>query len=130
MYPSSFYEEIFRLRGLSLDPKSVKRPQYFGGIANNIVYDRMSPDIREELKKVASKDGSGRPTANLFQKLTKHKEYLKLLEHLSSVVTIMKLSDDWKDFMSKLDRIHPICSEEQHPFSLDYKPEEDDGKEL
>jgi hypothetical protein len=33
--------------------------------------------------------------------------YPKLREHLGSVVTIMKLSGDWYDFRSKLDRLHP-----------------------
>lgn len=33
--------------------------------------------------------------------------YPKLREHLGSVVTMMKLSNDWQDFKAKLDRFHP-----------------------
>jgi len=42
-----------------------------------------------------------------FQRLTSNIGYPKLREHLGSVVTLMKLSDDWPDFKRKLDRLHP-----------------------
>ena len=34
-------------------------------------------------------------------------EYPKLREHLAAVVTMMQLSDDWHDFIKKLDRLRP-----------------------
>src|SRR5262249_36411009 len=37
-FPDSFYEELFRLRGLSFPKDSVKRPQYFGHLTNEIIY--------------------------------------------------------------------------------------------
>lgn len=101
-FPPEFYREMFRLRGLAFDSRSVQRPQYFGGLTNDIVYDRLAPGVREELKKVQKK-----PSHKLFQHLTSNVGYPKLREHLGSVVTLMKLSRDWPDFKAKLDLIHP-----------------------
>src|SRR5690606_15503057 len=106
-FPPDFYEEMFRLRGLPYPNLSGKRPQYFGVLTNSVVYDRLAPGVREELQKGIPRNEAGRPTAKYFQKLTQNAGYPKLREHLGSVVTLMKLSDTWEDFMAKLDRLHP-----------------------
>jgi hypothetical protein len=50
----------------------------------------------------------GRLVYPFTRRLTENKGLQKLGEHLSSVVTIMKLSNDYDtDFMDKIDRIHP-----------------------
>jgi P63C domain len=128
-FPSEFYQEMFRLRGLGYDPKNVKRPQYFGVLTNNVVYDRLAPGVKDELQRGVPRNEAGRPTAKYFQKLTQHTGYPKLREHLGSVVTLMKLSDKWEDFLQKMDRIHPKYNE-TIPLPLDYKRENDDGKGL
>lgn len=50
-------------------------------------------------------------------------------EHLGSVVTIIKLSDKWDDFMQTIDRLHPKFGSTV-PMQLEYKREEDDGRGL
>lgn len=86
---------------------TVRRPKYFAGITNDIVYQRIAPGVLDELKRVQLKDAKGRPKHKLFQRLTQNVGYPKLREHLGSVVTLMKLSSDWQDFRDKLDKIHP-----------------------
>jgi len=106
-FPSDFYRELFRLRGLDYPRETPKRPQYFGNLTNEIVYKRLAPGVLEELKRVTPRDDNGRPRAKYFQHLTSNIGYPKLREHLGSVVTLMKLSRDWDDFVLKLDQIHP-----------------------
>ena len=106
-FPADFYRELFRLRGLDYDSGNVKRPQYFGKLTNNIVYERLSPGVLDELRIITPRDDSGRRKHKFFQRLTTNVGYPKLREHLGSVVTLMKLSDNWEDFLHKLDRIHP-----------------------
>jgi hypothetical protein len=106
-FPAAFYEEMFRLRNLPYPPDSVKRPQYFGTLTNDVVYDRIAPGVKEELKRGIPRNDNGRPTAKYFQKLTHNTGYPKLREHLGSIVTLMKLSNSWEDFREKLDRLHP-----------------------
>jgi hypothetical protein len=116
-FTSEFYQEIFRLRGLEYPKDSVKRPQYFGGITNDIVYKRLAPGILEELRAVTPRLSSGRLSKKLFQRLTKTRGYPKLREHLGAVLTMMQLSDDWQDFMRKLNRLRPhqILRQNSHP---------------
>lgn len=104
-FPTDFYEHIFRLRGLSYPPeKQNYRPQYFGVLTNDIVYERLAPGLLEELKKQAIKDER---KAHLHRRLTEEVGHPRLKEHLASVVTMMKLSDSYADFIDKLNRIHP-----------------------
>jgi hypothetical protein len=108
-FPAEYYEEMFRLRGLPYPPDNPKfRPQYFGVLTNDIVYERLAPGLLEELKKQAQKDEK---KAHLHRRLTQEVGHPRLKEHLASVVTAMKLSDDYSDFINKLNRVHPRFGE-------------------
>jgi len=124
-FDSDFYEGIFRLRGLNYEKDTVKRPMYFGHITNDIVYKRLAPGVLEELKKVTPKDSTGRYKHQLFRRLTTNKGYPSLKQLLGSIVTMMKLSSNWQDFMDKLNKIHPRYGE-TYPLPL----ENDTGKGL
>lgn len=107
-FPPDFYKEMFRLKGLPYRADSVKRPQYFGHYTNDVVYKRLAPGVLDELKAVQEKTPAGNAKHKLFQRLTDNVGYPKLREHLGSVVTLMKLSQDWDDFKGKLEAIHPV----------------------
>ena len=102
-----FYKEIFRLRGLPFDPDSVARPGYFGHLTNDVVYKRVAPGVFDEIKTQRAKDEKKRK-GKFHQQLTQEVGHPKLREHIASVTTVMKLSDNWPDFKRKLDRVHPI----------------------
>ncbi len=110
-FPDEFYEQLFRLRGLEFPHDTVKRPQYFGHLTNDIVYRRLAPGVLEELKRTEPKTPSGKRRGTIQQRLTPDLGHPKLREHLASVCTIMDLSDDYKDFMRKLDKRHPRYGE-------------------
>ena len=104
-----------------------RRPQYFGTLTNDIVYRRLAPGVLEELKRITPKsDETGRRKHKYFQRLTANQGYPKLREHLGSVVTLMKLSEDWDDFVAKLNQIHPRYGDTV-ALPLEY---EDSGKGL
>jgi hypothetical protein len=110
-FPEDFYREMFRLRQLDYPRDTVKRPQYFGHLTNDIVYSRLAPGVLSELKKVTPRNESGARKHRYFQRLTSNLGYPKLREHLGSVTTLMKLSRDWQDFSDKIDKIHPRYGE-------------------
>lgn len=107
-FPLDYYEQMCRLRGLPFPAEGNTYPSYFGTLTNNIVYDRLAPGLRKELKQQAAKDEK---KGRLHQRLTAGIGHPKLREHLASVVTVMKLSKDYPDFEGKLDVIHPKFGE-------------------
>lgn len=127
-FPDDFYKEMFRLRGMQYPTSTVQRPRYFGVLTNDIVYDRLAPGIRDELKRVVPRGASGRHKQQLHRHLTQDTGHPKLREHLASVVTIMKLSDSYNDFKHKLDRLHPRFGDTR-PLELAID-EEDSGQGL
>jgi P63C domain len=110
-FPTDFYAQLFRLRGLEFPRDTVKRPQYFGHLTNDIVYRRLAPNVLAELRKVTPRRDDGRLKHAFFRRLTEDIGHPKLREHLASVVTMMKLSGDYNDFILKLDQIHPRYGE-------------------
>jgi hypothetical protein len=112
-FPDEFYENLFRLRGLNFPKDSVARPQYFGHLTNDIVYRRLAPGVLTELKRTMPKRADGRIRGTFPQKLTENIGYRNLLQHLGSVVTLMKLSKDgdYDGFLTFLDQIHPRYGE-------------------
>lgn len=129
-FPTEYYQELFRLRGLLFPGESVKRPQYFGLLTNDIVYKRLAPGVLDELRRVTPRNDDGRPKAKYFQSLTSNAGYPKLREHLGKVIAIMQLSDNYQDFKIKLDRLLPPYTD-QLRLQLDPvqgQEMEDDGK--
>jgi hypothetical protein len=133
-FSTIYYSEIFRLRGLEYPKDTVQRPRYFGGITNEIVYERLAPGVLEELKRVTPKLPDGRHKDKLFRRLTQNKGYPALKEHLGAVETMMQLSNSWQDFMTKLDRLKPRLDLKSlgkaQQLSFDYDKATDSGKGL
>lgn len=108
-FPDEYYKQIFRLYNLEYPPvKQNYRPQFIGKLTNDVVYERLAPDILPELKKEATKIEK---KAKLHQFLTSDVGHPKLREHLASLVTLLKLSDTPQDFKQKVDLIHPKFSD-------------------
>ncbi len=118
-FPIEYYKELFRLRGLPFSPDSVKRPQYFGVLTNDIVYKRLAPGVLDELKRVTPRNEDGRPKAKYFQRLTTNVGYPKLQQHLGKVIATMTFSTDYEDFKAKLDRVAPRMDLPQGPEAED-----------
>ncbi|OQS42305.1 P63C domain-containing protein [Chromobacterium haemolyticum] len=105
-FPDEYYKQIFRLYDLPYPPagKSSWRPGFIGKLTNEVVYARIAPELLPELKKAASR---AQKKARLHQWLTEDLGHPKLREHLSSIVTLLKLSRTPDDFKEKVDMIHP-----------------------
>jgi hypothetical protein len=108
-FPVDYYRELYRLRNLQYPPKGNKMPQYIGMLTNDIVYRRIAPGVLAELRRIVPRDNKGRLKHHLHRRLTDDVGHPKLLQHLGSVVTLMKLSDDgdYAGFQKLLDKVHP-----------------------
>lgn len=110
-FPDDYYKELFRLYGMKYPPDNgkVKRPGFFGHVTNKVIYKKLAPEILPELKKRAKKLGN--KGTRLHQTLTPEKGHPDLLKLVSSVTTIMKLSETKEEFFEKVDKIHPDFNE-------------------
>jgi hypothetical protein len=106
-FPTEFYRELYRLRGLAYPPEGTKMPPYFGHLTNNIVYDRLAPGVKDELKRLTPRDAKGRHRQKLFQRLTDDVGSPRLREHLASTVALMKISDNYEEFEGHLNKALP-----------------------
>lgn len=106
-FPDQFYEELFRLRGLNFPSDSVKKPQYFGHLTNDIIYARLAPAVLDELRKTTPKNDVGRRQHHFHRKLTDDIGHPKLREHMAAVIAVMQLSADYDSFLTNLDRVRP-----------------------
>lgn len=108
-FPDEFYLEMFRLRGWNYYPFIVpkKRPGVVGHYTNDLVYERIGPDVLKELRKNNPKDSKGRRRHKLFQWLTDDVGHPKLKEHLVGVITLMKAATKWDQFYRSMQRVFP-----------------------
>jgi len=97
-FPDEFYEHLFRLRGWSYNPISVKRPQLVGKITNKIVYEKLPHGVLAELKSKTPKNKTGHYTKKLHQSLTIDIGNPHLEKQLVAVITLMKISPSWRIF--------------------------------
>jgi hypothetical protein len=86
----------------------MKLPQYFGHLTNDYIYGRLAPGVLDELKKVNPVTENGRRKHKNYHFLTQNIGHPKLLQHVGSVVTLMKISKTKEDFEKLINQVHPV----------------------
>ena len=104
-FPDTFYQEIFRLHKWDYTVKGInKRPGVIGKWTNQFIYEQLPKGVLEELKAKTPKTPEGKYKAKFFQSLTPDIGHPKLNSQIYEVVGIMKISDNWQDFISNFNR--------------------------
>ena len=106
-FPDEFYKQIFRLRGWAWQGMAVNRPQVVAHYTTDIVYERLTDGILEELEKRNPKTQKGSRPARHHQWLTEDVGHPALAQHLYAVIGLMRISPDWETFVDFLDRAFP-----------------------
>lgn len=105
-FPDEFYEQMFRLRGWQWKGMKVNRPQVVAHYTKDIVYERLTPKLLQELEK-KNPIVNGRRAVKLFQWLTDDVGHPALTRHLYAVVGFMRASTSWDQFYRMLQRAYP-----------------------
>lgn len=106
-FPHEFYKQIFRLNGWSYTIENLKlKPSVVGKWTNKYIYKQLPNGVLEELKKLTPKDDTGKSKEHLHRRLTEDVGHPNLNNQIVSVITIMKLSKNWKDFNKKFENIY------------------------
>lgn len=109
-FPDEFYIQLFRLKGIPYPPPGKHknwRPSYVGHWTNKVVYDRLAPGVKKELKRLNPRTERGYRLRKHFQYLTSDYGTPALREHLSNVIFLMRGCRDWDDFERRLERAAP-----------------------
>ena len=104
-FPLDFYRQIYRLRGWAWEEKEGGKkpstPWIVGRYTDDLIYKRLAPGVLNELRK---RDSGVRR----HQWFNTENGYPALTNHIGNVITVMRLSDDWKDFRGKMDSLFPV----------------------
>lgn len=112
-FPLDYYKELCRLKAVPFPTqKPYRLPRYFGHLTNDLIYARLAPGVLAELRRKNPIVKPGQRKHKHFQWLTNDVGDPRLREHLSSVITLMKVGDTYEQFYSMMNRALPPYSEE------------------
>lgn len=106
-FPDEFYRELFRLRGWSYDPLSVKRPVLVGKLTNLLIYKQLPQGVLDELKQRNPIDADGHRKHYHHQFLTEDVGDVHLERQIVAATTLMRISSSWQVFKRLFDRAFP-----------------------
>lgn len=98
VFPDEFFEQIYRLQGWEYDKNSSKRPGYVGKLINRYVYDVLPAGVTEELQRVNPKNERGNRARRHHQHLTADTGNVHLDRQISTVITLMRISNSNSEF--------------------------------
>jgi hypothetical protein len=111
-FPDEFYMEMFRLKGWQWRGMSINRPILVGKYTDDIVYQRLAPGVRNELRKLNPKDETGRRKQKHHQWLTEDIGVPALSHHLTGVMALMRAASNYEVFKRMLARAFPKPGEQ------------------
>jgi hypothetical protein len=104
-FPRKFYKELFRLCGWEYDPSNVKRPSYLGKLTNKYVYELMPQGVLDKMRELNPKNSSGNRSRKHFQHLTEETGKLHLERHLTKIITLFEISDDFHQLDDHVNKV-------------------------
>lgn len=99
-FPDEFYKEIFRLNGWGyLTVNGINsRPSIIGKWTKKYIYSALPHGVLRALLNVSERNDKGKLKHKLHQHLTREQGVEHLNRQIISVVTLMNISDSWKEF--------------------------------
>lgn len=123
-FPDEFYENIYKLKGWPWPGMKKNRFSVVAYYTRDLVYERIAPDLLQELEGKSPKDESGKRKNKLHQWLTEDIGDPMLAQHLHSLVMFQRLALSngygWNRFVKMVDKVLPKRgSNLKLPFNLD-----------
>jgi hypothetical protein len=100
-FPSSYYEQMYRVLGWPYDASSSARSSYVGKLTNRLIYDRMPRGVHDDIKKKNPVDPvTKRRKKKHFQLLTEEYDEPHLDDLIKSTITLLRAcpNGQWKFF--------------------------------
>lgn len=100
-FPDEFYREIFRLNNWYFTVPEINkasRPGIIGTWTKKYIYSVLPKGVLEALLNKSERNEKGKLKSKLHQRLTREEGIEHLNKQIVSVVTLMNVSDNWKQF--------------------------------
>ncbi len=107
-FPDVFYEQLHRVRGWPYQAGNNARNSYIGKLIKALIYEPLPRGVREELetKNPYIPALRGRKHRH-HQLLTESVGHPHLEKQITSVTTLLRISDDWDEFLKHFSRAFP-----------------------
>ena len=106
-FPDEFFREIYRLQDWEYRPGTSKRTPYVGKLVNKYIYEQLPHGVLEELRRVNPKNERGHRPRKHHQHLTADTGNTHLDRQISTVTTLMRISDNKHQFETLFERALP-----------------------
>lgn len=125
MFPNDFFKETYRLNGWNYNPSSNKRTPLVGTWTNKYIYEPLPSGVLEELRRRNPRNENGNRSYRHHQFLTESTGNVHLDRQISTVTTLMKISNSKAHFQEMFNRAFPPPVE-QLPLIVDVTDVRDD----
>ncbi|MGH9621282.1 MAG: P63C domain-containing protein, partial [Bryobacteraceae bacterium] len=98
-FPDEFFEQIYRLQGWEYKPGTSQRVPYVGKLVNKYVYEQLPPGVLDELRRRNPRVDGGYRRHKFHQLLTADTGNPHLDKQISTVTTLMRISEGVSDFI-------------------------------
>src|ERR1700743_1025010 len=100
-FPDEFYREIFRLNDWGFTVSQINaRPGIIGTWTKKYIYSVLPKGVLQALLEKTPRNDKGKLKAHLHRSLTREQGIEHLNKQIISVVTLMNISDNWRQFES------------------------------
>lgn len=106
-FPDEFFKQIYRMQGWEFREGNSKRPGYVGNLINKYIYEQLPEGVLEEIQRMNPSNEKGNRSHKHHQYLTEGTGNLHLDRQISTVTTLMRISDDKHQFEAMFDRAFP-----------------------
>jgi hypothetical protein len=107
MFPDDFFQEVYRLQGWAFKPGTSKRTPLVGRLVNKYIYDQLPPGVHEELRRLNPRTPKGYRQHKHHQFLTADTGNKHLDRQISTVTTLMRISDSKEQFEVLFEKAFP-----------------------
>jgi len=107
MFPPEFFQQVYRIQGWQYKPGTSKRTPYVGVLINKYIYEQLPPGVLDELRRVNPRTDSGHRAHKHFQFLTQETGNVHLDRQISTVTTLMRISNSKEEFKELFERAFP-----------------------
>lgn len=107
-YPIELYKQWFRLNNWEWKEQNAqKRPSVIGKWTNKYIYERIAPNILQELERKNPKNDKGYREYKHFQFLTDEVGEPKLREFFGGLIALARATSSWRKYTELVERAYP-----------------------